>query len=305
MIQSEQQLNDTFAIDGQLTFDSHESGVVIANISNQYGTASLSVYGAHILSYLPKGETEDVFFVSERANYGQGKAIRGGIPICWPWFAADDESEQSRQAHGFARNHTWQVTRTAQLDDGSTAISLMLKQSEDTLELWPYEFELAFEVVLGESLSMQLTTHNTSISDVVITQALHSYFNLSDVNTVELSDLDQKHYLDKLTQFSEKTQSGRVSVSGEIDRVYLSPPETVVLSDPGFKREIVMTSAGNHTLVVWNPGPETIKSLRDVDEAAYQNFLCVETANAVVDKILVEPNQTYSLGVSYQVKRTD
>jgi glucose-6-phosphate 1-epimerase len=302
-MQSQQQLNQQFAIDDQLNFELNEAGIVVATITNQFATVSLSTYGGHVLSYLPVGEPEDVFFISDQAVYGQGKAIRGGIPVCWPWFA-EDMAEYGKKPHGFARNQQWNVIATKANQDGSTEISLALSHTEASLAVWPYEFSLVLEVVVGESLHMTLTTENLSQKPFTITQALHTYLNVSDIHDIEIVGLDNMQYLDKLTHFSEKSQQGDITVDGEIDRVYLDPPAIVTLSDTGFERDIVMTSSGNKTLVVWNPGPETVRQLSDIDAAAYKDFICIETANAVVDKVLIESGQQHSLTAVFQVKKS-
>jgi glucose-6-phosphate 1-epimerase len=302
-MQSQQQLNQQFAIDDQLHFELNEAGIVIATITNQFATVTLSTYGAHVLSYLPKGESEDVFFVSEQAVYGQGKAIRGGVPVCWPWFA-EDMAESGKKPHGFARNQPWNVIATKANQDGTTEISLALSHTEASLAIWPYEFSLVLEVIVGESLQMTLTTENLSQQPFTITQALHTYLNVSDIHDIEIVGLDNMQYLDKLTDFSEQSQQGDISVEGEIDRVYLEPPAIVTLSDTPFGRDIVMTSTGNKTLVVWNPGPETVRQLSDIDAAAYKDFICIETANAVVDKVLIESGQQHHLTAIFQVKKS-
>jgi len=302
-MQSQQQLNEKFAIDDQLHFELNEEGIIIAKIANSHGTMSLSTYGAHVLSYLPEGESEDVFFLSEQAHYGQGKAIRGGIPVCWPWFA-EDVLEQGKKPHGFARNQQWHVIGAQAKQDGSTEISLALGHTEANLAVWPYEFELVLQVVVGEALQITLTTKNLSQKPFTITQALHTYLNVSDIHDIEINGFDGLRYLDKLTEFSEKSQQGTVTVSGEIDRVYLKPPATVTLSDVAFNRDIVMTSTGNKTVVVWNPGPETVRSLSDIAPEAYKDFICIETANAVIDQVTVEAGQQHSLTAAFQVKKS-
>jgi glucose-6-phosphate 1-epimerase len=301
-MQNEQQLNEKFAINDQLHFELNQAGIVIATIRNQFATVSLSTYGAHVLSYLPEGESEDVFFLSDQAVYGKGQAIRGGIPVCWPWFS-DDDSGYGRPAHGFARNQQWQVVATKANQDGTTVISLVLGHTEASLTVWPYEFSLMLEIVVGESLHMTLTTKNLSQKPFTVTQALHTYLNISDIHDIEIVGLDKNQYLDKLTHFSEKSQQGDIRVQGEIDRVYLEPPAIITLTDTSFDRDIVITSGGNKTLVVWNPGPETVQSFSDIDASAYKNFICIEPANALVDKVLIAEEQQHSLTATFQVKR--
>tara|TARA_B100000795_G_scaffold173618_1_gene130937 strand:+ start:33 stop:941 length:909 start_codon:yes stop_codon:yes gene_type:complete len=302
-MQSEYELNKKFSINDQLHFVQKSSGIIVAEITSQFSRVTISTYGAQVLSYLPQGEVEDVLFLSGKANYGQGKAIRGGIPVCWPCFS-DDDSGFELPAHGFARNQVWEVIATNLSEDGSVTISLALGHTDATMAIWPYEFSLVLEVVVDDSLEMILTTKNLSQESFTITQALHTYFNIRNLDDIEIVGLDKLQYLDKLTRFSEKRQQGPVQVAGEIDRVYLMPQPTVNLTNTGFERDIVITSAGTETLVVWNPGWETASLLSDIDDTAYKKFICIETANAVVDKVLIGPGDSHSISAKYQVKKS-
>ena len=300
-MQTEQKLNADFAIQEQLHFESHGSGVVMAVIDNQYGKAMVSNYGGHIVSYQPKGQAENVFFLSEQSEYGAGKAIRGGTPICWPWFA-DDTSGLGRPAHGFARRLLWQVATTLTHDDGSTTIQLKLTSDEITLAVWAHAFELTMEITVGASLTLALTTKNIGEKPMEISQALHTYFNISDTAAISIQDLDNVPYLNKLKDFSQEQEDGNVTVHGEIDRVYFDVPKTVRLFDKGYQREIVINCEGSNTTVVWNPGPETIKSLSDIPATSHQSFICIETANAAKDLITLEQGQSHCLKAEYLVK---
>ena len=302
-MQSEQELNEKFAINDQLHFEQNSSGIIVAEIMSQFSRVTISTYGAQVLSYLPEGEVEDVLFLSEKAIYGHGKAIRGGVPVCWPCFS-DDDSGFDLPAHGFARNQVWQVIATNLREDRSVTISLALGHTDASMAIWPYEFSLVLEVVVSDSLEIVLTTKNLSQESFTITQALHTYFNIRDIDDIAIVGLDKLKYLDKLDHFSEKRQQGHVQVAGEIDRVYLTPPQTVNLTNTGFVRDIVITSAGTETLVVWNPGRETASLLSDIDATAYKNFICIETANALVDKVLIGAGACHSISAKYQVEKS-
>ena len=301
-MQSEQELNEKFAINDQLHFEQNSSGIIVAEIMSQFSRVTISTYGAQVLSYLPEGEVEDVLFLSEKAIYGHGKAIRGGVPVCWPCFS-DDDSGFDLPAHGFARNQVWQVIATNLREDRSVTISLALGHTDASMAIWPYEFSLVLEVVVSDSLEIVLTTKNLSQESFTITQALHTYFNIRDIDDIAIVGLDKLKYLDKLAHFSEKRQQGHCQVAGEIDRVYLTPPQTVNLTNTGFVRDIVITSAGTETLVVWNPGRETASLLSDIDATAYKNFICIETANALVDKVLIGAGACHSISAKYKVEK--
>jgi glucose-6-phosphate 1-epimerase len=295
-------LNTEFAIQDQLHFETNASGIVMAVIENQYAKMVISTYGAHIVSYLPKGETEDVFYLSELAVFGEGKAIRGGIPICWPWFA-DDKSGYGRPAHGFARNVQWVVLATGEEANGNTTIQLGLNHTDNSLAVWPHPFELVLDIVVGEALTITLTTKNISKKPVTINQAFHTYFNVSDIEEIEIQGLDNVAYLNKLTAFSECKQHGNITVQGEIDRVYTDVPKTITLCDKHYGRDIVISGQGSNTTVVWNPGPETIKPFKDLPNSDYQSFICIETANALHDIVTLAEGESHSLTANYQVNK--
>ena len=300
---TKQELNTEFAILDQLQFEAHGSGIVMAVINNRYAKTIISTYGGHLVSYCPKGEVEDVLFLSENEVLGGGKAIRGGTPICWPWFATD-KSGFGRPPHGFARNVQWEVLKTSTADDGSTAIQLGLNHTEGSLAVWPHSFQLVLEVVVGKVLTMNLTTTNVGQKAMSISQALHTYFNVSDIEGVSVHGLNGVSYQDKLTNFSISKQQGDIKIQGEIDRIYLDVPETVRLKDTGYGRDILITGQGNKTTVVWNPGPETIKSLADLDNTACQGFICIETANAADDIVLLGEGECHTITAIYQVEKT-
>ena len=180
------ELNNTYGIDNQLTF-SKEKHMIIANIESQYASAKISLYGAQVLSFTPKDERE-LIFLSKDAFYQNGKAIRGGIPICWPWFGAHPENK-NLPSHGFARLSNWEVIQSSS-NKGEVQIQLQLKNSEATEALWPYKFETQISLTIGKSLKVKLTTLNKDEKAFTITGALHSYLNISDSSKVKVEGLE-------------------------------------------------------------------------------------------------------------------
>lgn len=281
-------LNQQFGIKDQLQFSLENNGFVMIDIKNQYATAKISTYAGQIVSYKPHGEEQDLLFLSNKVNYEEGKAIRGGIPICWPWFG-DDTSGSERPPHGFVRNQQWNIISSETLDDGRTSVTLSTTANDMTRELWHYDFILELEIIIGPSLEISLKTRNTDKQFFTITQALHTYFNISDVNNVLINGLDGKPYIDKLDSFSVHQQKGDISVSGEIDRIYQKSPKQVRLTDSGFNRMITITSYGCDTTIVWNPWQEAASKMTDLDKESYRKFVCVETANVFTDSLTIIP----------------
>ena len=295
-----QQLSSQFAIENQLSFEQHDSGFVMLVINNDHAQAKVSLYGAHVLAFKPHDQDEDLFFCSNKAIFNDGIAIRAGIPICWPWFGAD-KSGRDLAAHGFARNINWQVSATESLADGSTKIVLELNDTEDSRAVWPHAFNLQLELVIGQNLDIKLTTHNTGDSEFTISQALHSYFNASDIEKIEVVGLSGVHYLDKLRDFASFQQSGEITISQEVDRVYIDAPKQLIVKDAGFDRTLTITNSGSQTAVVWNPWIESSQGMADMQDNGYRRFICVETANTANDCITLSAGESHSTATRYSL----
>jgi glucose-6-phosphate 1-epimerase len=295
-------LNQRHAIADVLTFHTGMDDQPIAKIRNDNATAEISLYGGHVLSYKPHSETEDVIFVSDLATCANGKAIRGGIPICWPWFGADPDG-LGRPNHGFVRNRLWQAIATEAIDSGTTKLTLGLSDTDDTRAIWPHRFDLAIAITVGDALTVELITRNTGNTPFHLTQALHTYFIVGDINRVRVRGLEGKYYLDKVDGDARKFQSEAIAIAGEVDRIYLDVPAVLTIDDPALDRRIHTTSSGNTTAVVWNPWIDKAAAMGDLGNAEYKTMICVETTNAASDVIEVAPGETFCLSASYRVDR--
>ncbi len=244
-----------YEIDGELQFIEIEHGFVYAEINNARAHATVSTYSGQLLSYRPKDRQEDLLFVSDKAYYEAGKAIKGGIPVCWPWFGPDPEN-RGRPAHGFVRNRQWQVSGSESLADGSTKIILSITDSEATRALWPHPFRLDIEITVGDTLRVELVTHNTGNDSITISQALHSYFRVGDITSVSVLGLDGINYIDKANDSARKTQAGPLTISSEVDRIYTDTSGDLTIDDASLERKISIASSGCSTAVVWNPWVE-------------------------------------------------
>jgi D-hexose-6-phosphate mutarotase len=281
-------LNNRYGISGHLLFVAGQGGLVTAEISNPYSSGAVTLAGGNVLSFIPKRKSSenDVFWMSPTSPYALGRAMRGGIPICWPWFGAHPEDPQGKPAHGFARTQSWSPVGTQILPDGSIELRLKLSDSPETLSLWPHAFELEFRVVFGEALRVELHVRNPGSQPFHYTGALHHYFYVSDVRQVSVLGLEGCEYLDKVENYARKHQDGSVRFEGQTDRIYLDTVGDCVIVDPGLNRKIRIAKEGSHTTVVWNPG-EMASRMPDVGAGGQVNFVCVETANAAQDMIMV------------------
>lgn len=293
-------LNKQFGIENHLAFLEADGGFINVHLDNASGKAVISTYAGQVLSFKPDKVSNDLLFVSEKAFFETGKAIKGGIPVCWPWFGPDPQNK-GRPAHGFVRNRQWQVISTKAIDEQSTQIVLGLDSDEQTYSIWPYAFNLRIEITVGQSLQINLLTTNTDSKIFELSQALHSYFSTSDITQTQVNGLDGNDYLDKLDDMKRKTQQGSIQFSQAVDRIYTDVKKPVSIYDPVLKQRIVIVSAGSKSTVVWNPWQQQSAAMKDFKDDEYLNMLCVETANAGPDKVKLSPGETYRLGMQIQV----
>jgi glucose-6-phosphate 1-epimerase len=290
-----------YEIENELQFVEIEHGFTYIEINNAKAHATISTYSGQVLSYRPKSQQHDLLFVSDKAYYENGKAIKGGIPVCWPWFGADPE-DLGRPAHGFVRNRQWQVTASESLADGSTKVVMGLVDTDETRDIWPHPFRLSIEITVGDSLKVALLTQNTGNESITISQALHTYFYVGDIGEVQVLGLDGTEYLDKVDDFVQKTQSGPVTVQGEVDRIYKGVSGELVIDDASLRRKIRIVSTGCSTAVVWNPWIEIAASMADLEDGDYRRMICVETANAGPETVEIAAGDEYCLEAEYTIE---
>ena len=296
------ELNTQFAIANQLSFSQRNGDWPFIQIHNAHARATISLYGGQVLGFHPHHTTDDLMFLSEHAFYEQGKAIKGGAPICWPWFGAD-VSGFNRGAHGFARNQLWHVVSTCELDDGATEVVLALNESPSSLALWPHTFELTSTITVGQSLKIALVTRNTSDTPMHLTQAIHTYFKVGDIGQTQVLGLENTQYIDNAVGGNReiKPQMGAIGFTQEVDRIYTHTPPTMQIVDTTWQRSIQIQTTGSHSTVVWNPWVEIAKKSADLNDGDYQKFVCVETANAAEDSVQIAPNASHRLSAEYSI----
>jgi glucose-6-phosphate 1-epimerase len=298
-------LNAGLGIEGVLRFTEGRGGLAMIEIANEHATALISPYAGQVLAYRPVGAGEDLLFVSDRAHFAEGKAIKGGIPICWPWFGPDPDG-RGRPAHGFVRAWPWTVLATEALADGSTRVQMGIADDKDTRAIWPQYFNLLVEIQVGAALSVALVTRNAGDRPFRITQGLHTYFKVGDSSQVRVEGLDGRHYIDKAAGAGDAVihQEGAVVFEGEVNRIYEDVPPMLTIVDPSLGRRIRIDSEHSHTAVVWNPWTETARAMDDLDDEDYRRFICVETVNTASEVIEIPPGGTYRLAARYRIEPT-
>jgi D-hexose-6-phosphate mutarotase len=313
-----EQLNEAHAIqqeDQSLHIVEGKGNIPLIEIHNKHASATISLQGAHLLSWQPTNEKQSIIWLSEDATFAKGKSIRGGIPICWPWFGAHP-THTDYPAHGFARTTLWQIVSatplTKPLKTGETQITFKLElpianngELDNTIntitinEMWPQPTVVEYRLTIGRTLILELTTTNHSDQDITLGQALHTYFAVDDITHTTVEGLDGKTYLDKPQNFARKTQTGPVTFSGEVDRIYLNTPGSVVINDS--KRKITISKQGSRSTVVWNPWEAVAEKMGDLGKDGYQKMLCVESANAAEDVVTIQPGNSHTLWVEYEI----
>lgn len=295
-----EELNRAFGINGVASFAASEGGLPRLHIDNRAARAEISLHGGQVLAYQPEGASHALLFLSERAWFRADKAIKGGIPICWPWFG-DDPDGLGRPAHGFARTAEWSVLHITQLTPGHTRVVLGLEDDAATRKIWPHAFRLTLTVDIAELLTVSLATTNTGDRPFRITQALHTYFAVGAIDAVSVDGLDGLRYLDKVRGFAEDRQAGPVTFSTEVDRIYQGVERDLSINDTSLGHIIRIRPDNSRTAVVWNPWAERSAAAPDLANDAYQRFVCVETANAADEIVTVAPGADYALSVSYRL----
>ncbi len=293
-------LNQQFAVPNAIVIESGINGLPRITIANTLGAAHVYLHGAHVTHFQPAGE-QPVLWVSKESNFAEGKPIRGGIPLCWPWFGPH-RTDTAKPLHGFARIRSWTIISTAQLSDGRSRVELGLDHDAATLALWPYEFSLRLTVTVGRELEVALTTTNTGRNPFTYDDALHTYFAVADVRQATVEGLDGVAYFDKVAPGGNKVQAGPVTISAETDRVYFAGGPHALVDAVG-KRRIAIATSGARASVVWNPWIAKAKAMADFGDEEWPGMLCVETANCLDVATTLLPGTSHTTAASYRVVR--
>ena len=273
--------------------------MTLLDIENIHARAVVSLDGSQVLSFQPRDE-EKVLWMSPKATYQKGTALRGGIPVCWPWFGPRAEGGPQ---HGFARNRSWQIDEQTLLDNGETRLLLSLCNCSH--HEWDGQASLQTEIIIGQSLKVSLITHNTGNKNLEISQALHTYFSVSDLAKISIEGLDGAEYRDSANGNQLHTQSGDVTFPEDValDRIYRDTSKTCIIHDFGFNRSIIVRKTGSNGTVIWNPGKVIAAGMKDMPDEAYHDFACVETATRPDFPEVLAPGKTHRLSTEISVER--
>lgn len=292
-------LSRRFAIAGAVRFERSKGELGVIRIDTPLATGTVMLQGAQVIDFQPRGE-EPLLFLSGRSRFLAGKSVRGGVPLCWPWFGPHP-SDPALPAHGFARTVDWNLQETALLPDGRVRLVFDLPLGVATLALWPHASSARYTVTLGRELEVALATRNIGTEAFVLGQAFHTYFQVGDVRQVTVHGLDGCSYVDKVGGTAQRRQQGPVSFSQETDRIYLDTGGACEIRDPSMARSVLVTATGSRSTVVWNPWIEKAERMGDFDAEGYLQMLCVETANADQDAVTLRPGQVHVMAAQYRM----
>lgn len=294
-------LANQFDIPDALRFEDAPGGMVRAVISTPAAEGELYLQGAHITRWTPRGQ-RPVLFLSTKSLFTQGKAIRGGIPIIFPWFGPRGDGKPG-PAHGFARTSEWAVEGTKLRDDGNLEVTLALAPNETSRGLGYASFHLRFRVTIGASLEMELETRNEAGEPLTYDEALHTYFAVGDIRQASLFGLEGTTFIDKTDGFQRKKLGEEpLGIAKETDQVHLNTQTTCVIHDPVWQRRIIVEKSGSGSTVVWNPWIEKTKGMSDMAPDDWQGMICVETSNAADNAIHLPPGASHKLTALIRVE---
>jgi glucose-6-phosphate 1-epimerase len=300
-----QRLERSFGIPEVLRFEETESGLIRAQVTTGSCSATVYLQGAHISHWQPAG-AQPVLFTSKRSRYAPGEAIRGGVPVIFPWFGAYRGVKRPGivyAKHGFARTAEWEL-RSARQHEGAVELVFYLGPSDLSRAVGYDNFSLDYTVRLGESLEMELTVQNNGSQSMSFEEALHSYFAVSDIQRTSVEGLIGAQYLDNTDGLVMKRQTEPVLyIAGSTDSIYTGTTAACTLRDEAGMRSIHIAKEGSQSTVVWNPWKELTATMPDLAADDWQHYLCVETANAWDDAVALAPGARHTMRATLTLSR--
>lgn len=273
-----------YEIPGRVRVEESAGGWPLLRIGTEAAEAELHLHGAQVTGFRKAGE-EPLLFLSGRAEFAEGKAIRGGVPIVFPWFGG----REGLPAHGTARTTRWELEETAELDDGAVLAALRMPGTGD--------LSVTFRVTVARTLRMELSVLNTGEAPVSFETCLHTYFAVGDIRRTTLRGLRGARFIDSLTGESHVDEEEEIRISAETDRLYLGTTAACEIDDEANGRVITVAKSGSRSTVVWNPWVEKSRRMADFGDEEYLRMLCVESGNVMDDAVTLAPDECAVLAV--------
>ncbi|HEY1987638.1 MAG TPA: D-hexose-6-phosphate mutarotase [Terracidiphilus sp.] len=293
------ELNQRFGIPRLAEVVAGNGGLPKVRLSTSAASGEIYLHGAQLTSWQPAG-AEEVIFVSEKSNWEDGRAIRGGVPVCFPWFRAKADDAKA-PAHGFVRTREWSLASIVAERDGSVTVTCATESDASTRWWWPHDFRMLHRITVGATLHMELILTNTGSAPFKFEQALHTYFNVGDVRKVRVTGLDGTAYLDNVDGNQEKLQLGDLTLQGPTDNAYLNTEAPASIVDPVLRRILRTEKTDSQTTIVWNPWSQGAASLSDLGAQAWHKMVCVEASNILGSAVSLGPGLQHSMGATLSI----
>jgi glucose-6-phosphate 1-epimerase len=290
--------NERFGIPGVAEVVSGQGGLAVVRVKAGASAAEIYLHGAQVTSWRPSG-ADEVLFVSEQSRWEEGKAIRGGIPICFPWFRGKADDAKA-PAHGVVRTKAWELTAIGQ-DGDAVTVTLATESDEASRRWWPFEFRAEYRVTVGAELKLELAATNTGSAAIRFEEALHTYHRVGDAEMVRIVGLDGTAFLDNMNANRERMQRGDVVFTAQTDNAYMNTTTALEVIDPVLRRRIRTEKKNSLTTVVWNPWREGAKALADLGDDEWRQMACVEASNILAHAVKLGQRETHVMTAAISV----
>ncbi|MBV8631713.1 MAG: D-hexose-6-phosphate mutarotase [Silvibacterium sp.] len=295
--------NERFGIPGVVEVVSGKGSLAMLRVTAEAAAAEIYLHGAQVTSWSPKtgkpAGSDEVLFLSAQSRFEDGKAIRGGIPICFPWFRGKADDSKA-PAHGVVRTKEWNLTGVTREGDGVAAV-FETTSDEASRKWYPHEFRAEYRVRVGRELNLSLAVTNSGSAPMRIEEALHTYHRVGDAERLRVTGLDGTVYLDNMDGNREKRQGGDVAFRAQTDNAYLDTTAAVEVADPVFARRIRTEKRNSRTTVVWNPWRDGAKALADLGDDEWREFVCAEASNIMAYAVELGPGEKHVMGAVLSV----
>lgn len=275
-----------------VTIESGNGGLDRLAIATNLAQAHIYLLGAHVSHFQPRGH-EPVLFMSDASWFEVGKPIRGGVPVCFPWFG-QHASDPSLPNHGTVRQVLWTLDSVTRDNQGVVTAALSLATDR---------FRIVHRVRVADTLRMELEVTNTGSDVFEFEEALHTYFAVSDVRQISIEGTQGLPYLSKVEGGMKQQPNEPIRITAETDRVYTNTTATCVIHDPGLRRRIVNEKTNSQTTVIWNPWVAKSKAMPDFGDDEWPGMMCIETANARENAVRLPPGQSHTMAALVRVEK--
>lgn len=267
-------------------------------IQNAHAEALVCLQGAQIMHFQPHGE-KPLLWAADPKHWVAGKNLRGGVPVCWPWFGTH-QTDKELPMHGWVRQRLWTLLESGDLPDGSTRLLLGI-QPETDLAGWPAELEVSMEIIIGKTLRLRLVTRNTGATPARVEDALHTYFAVSDVRNIVIHGVGGRTYIDQFDAMARKEEpAGAVRIAAPTCRIYIGASPACEIEDKAWDRRIVVTHSGTNNSVLWSPGDTIAATMGDLG-ARWPEMVCLEAANCMTGVLSLAPGAVHETVAEYAI----